>query len=73
MMLLAHYGYNIGAMNETERYGQVAAENLERVRSLETSVMGIGWTLKAMMGYIVYIPYLLIVYFVSKAIRPRKL
>jgi 4-amino-4-deoxy-L-arabinose transferase-like glycosyltransferase len=72
MMLLAHYGYNIDAMNETERFGQVAAENMERVKSLETSIMGIGWPLKAMMGYIVYMPYLLIIYFVTKAIRKNK-
>ena len=46
-MLLAHYGYNIDGMNETEFYGKVAPENMERVKSLETSIMGIGWPLKA--------------------------
>ena len=64
-MLLARYGYNIDGMNESEVYGRVAPENMERVKSLETSVMGIGWTLKAIISSVVYKPYLLIVYLIA--------
>jgi hypothetical protein len=71
-MLLAHYGYNIDGMNETEFYGKVAPENMERVKSLETSIMGIGWPLKAIMIYVVCFPYLLIVYFANKSIQKSK-
>ncbi len=46
-LLLAHYGYNNNGMNEHEFYGKVSPENMERVKNLETSIMGIGWPLKA--------------------------
>lgn len=72
MMLLTNYGYNIDGMNDMERYGQVTDENMEQVKSLETSIMGIGWPLKAMIGYVVYIPYFLIVYLVNKIIRKNR-
>lgn len=71
-MLLAHYGYNIDVMNETEFYGKVAPENMARVKTLETSIMGIGWPLKALIIYIVYIPYLLLVYFAGNAFQRRR-
>jgi hypothetical protein len=71
-MLLAHYGYNIDGMNETEFYGQVSPENMERVKSLERSMMGIGWPLKAYMTYVVYSPYILMVYFASQLIRKAR-
>lgn len=61
-ILLSHYGYDFEAMNDIERYRNVAKENLEKVKGLEISIMGIGWPLKAFMVYIVYSPYLLIVY-----------
>jgi hypothetical protein len=72
-MLLAHYGYNIDGMNETEFYGKVAPENMEQVKRLETSIMGIGWPLKAIMMCVVCFPYLLIVYFANKSIQKGKL
>ncbi len=62
LILLEHYGYNIDGMSETERYGKVASENIITVKELEISIMGIGWTLKAVFGYILYLPYLLICY-----------
>jgi hypothetical protein len=63
--LLEHYGYNFDAMNETERFANVPIDNMERVKSLETSIMGIGWQLKVMISYVFYLPYLLIVYLVN--------
>ncbi|TFG93205.1 MAG: hypothetical protein E4G71_00835 [Candidatus Atribacteria bacterium] len=62
LILLKHYGYNIDGMNYTEFYGNVAPDNMEKVKSLETSIMGIGWPLKAYFGYLLFIPYLIIVY-----------
>jgi len=65
LLLLKHYGYDIDGMNETEFYGKVLPENMEKVKSLETSIMGIGWPLKAILTFIFYSPYLLIVYGVT--------
>lgn len=71
-MLLAHYGYNIDGMGEGETYGNVLPENMERVRSLRRSVMGIGWPLKAVFAFVTFSLYLIIVYvlyFVVKRYR----
>lgn len=62
-ILLTHYGYNFEGMNEIEDYKQVSVKNLVRVKSLETSMMGIGWPLKAIFLFIFYLPYLFITYF----------
>lgn len=64
VMLLSHYGYNYDAMNNTERLANVSAENLERVKNLEKSSMGIGWPLKTIITFLFYFPYLLITYIV---------
>jgi hypothetical protein len=63
LILLKHYGYNRDGMNETEFYGNVSPEKIEKVKSIQTSIMGIGWPLKAIFGYMIFIPYLIIVYF----------
>jgi hypothetical protein len=52
-------------MNETEFYGKVLLENMDKVKSLETSIMGIGWPLKAILTFVFYSPYLLIIYGVT--------
>ncbi len=64
LILLRQYGYNIDGMNETEFYGEVLPENIDKVRSMETSIMGIGWPLKAILTFVFYLPYLFIVYFI---------
>ncbi|MCO5239536.1 MAG: hypothetical protein M9904_05725 [Chitinophagaceae bacterium] len=64
-MLLKHYGYNFDAMNDTERFGNVSSDNIERVKNLEKSIMGVGWQLKVIITYVFYSPYLLIVYLVA--------
>ncbi|WP_346853919.1 hypothetical protein [uncultured Draconibacterium sp.] len=63
LILLKHFGYNIDGMSETEFFGNVLPENMDKVKRLETSVMGIGWPLKTMFGFIMTIPYLIFVYF----------
>lgn len=59
LILLNHYGYSVDGMN----YENVLSENRERVDSLVTSLMGIGWPLKAMFGFVMAISYLIFVYF----------
>lgn len=63
LILLKHFGYNIDGMNETEFFGNVLPENMAKVKRLETSVMGIGWPVKAIFGFVMTIPYLIFVYF----------
>lgn len=62
LILLKHFGYNIDGMSETEFFGNVLPENMDRVKRLETSVMGIGWPVKAIFGFVMTIPYLIFVY-----------
>jgi uncharacterized protein YacL len=64
-VLLSHYGYDSDGLSDAERFQDVSAENNERVKQLETDRMGIGWPLKAFMTYMVYSPYLLVVYLIG--------
>lgn len=61
-LLLSHYEYSSGDLNETDRMKNVAIENLDTVKKLRISKMGIGWPLKAFMFYPFYFPYLILVY-----------
>lgn len=71
-ILLSHYGYDFDAMNDPERFANVSAENMERVKSLEISMMGIGWPLKAIMTYVFYSPYVLIVYLIVYLVKRNR-
>ncbi len=64
LILLNHYGYSVDGMN----YENVLPENRERVDTLVTSLMGIGWPLKAIFGFVMTIPYLIFVYFAKMLI-----
>jgi hypothetical protein len=72
-LLLNHYGYDLDAMNDSKRYGNVTSENMEKVKQIEISYFGIGWPVKAILTYIFYSPYLLIVYLIGIAFRKMKL
>lgn len=72
-ILLSHYGYDFDAWNDTERFANVTEENMERVKSLESSMMGIGWPLKAILTYIFYSPYLLLVYLITYIVKRNKM
>jgi len=72
-ILLNHYGYDYDAMNDIERFKNVSEQNMNRVKTLEITMMGIGWPLKAIMAYIFYSPYLLIVYLINYFIKKKKL
>ncbi len=71
-ILLSNYGYDFGAMNNSERFAKVTSENMERVKSLEISIMGIAWPLKAFITYIFYSPYLVIVYLINYIVERNK-
>lgn len=49
-------------MSETEFFGNVPSENVDKVKRLETSIMGISWPVKAILGFVMTIPYLIFVY-----------
>lgn len=64
LMLLEHYGYDIDGMNETEFYGNVIPENMDKVKSIQRSITGIGWPLKAIFAFVFCSPWIIVVYFV---------
>ena len=71
IILLKHYnGYDINPDSESSQvyYDNVLPENIDRVKSLEISLMGIGWPLKSIFLFVYFSPYLLIVYFLSNLI-----
>lgn len=71
-ILLSYYGYEFDSMNETERFANVSSENLDRVKSLEISMMGIGWPLKTIITFALYSPYLLFIYVVTYLIQKNQ-
>ncbi len=68
-LLMSHYGYNFDAMDEVQRFKKVEAKNLEKVKQLEIGFFGIAWPLKAMIAFVFYLPYLLVVYFGGYSIK----
>lgn len=64
LMLLEHYGYDIDGMNETEFYGNVIPKNMDKVKSIQRSITGIGWPLKAIFAFVFCSPWIIVVYFV---------
>lgn len=71
-LLMNNYGYDFEAMNETDRFNKVETENLEIVKQIEIGYFGVGWPLKAIMTFVFYSPYLLIVYLVGNLITKVK-
>ncbi len=71
IILLKHYNgyvYNPNDGDYEVNYENVLPENIDRVKSLEISLMGIGWPLKAMLTFVFYSQYLLITYFIGQFI-----
>ena len=64
IILIEHYGYNIDGMNEAEFYGNVIPENMDKVKSIQRSIMGIGWPLKAIFAFVFCSPWIIVVIFV---------
>lgn len=67
--LIEYYGYNWDWMNEREIYANVLPENMSKVKSLERSLFGIGWPLKAMFGFVMFIPYIPVAYLLDMVIK----
>lgn len=67
-ILMSNYGYDFNAMTKKEQFENVELKNLEKIKQLEIVFFGIGWPLKAVMTFIFYLPYLLIVYLVGQLI-----
>jgi hypothetical protein len=75
IILLEHYnGYHINPDSNSGQvyYDAVLPENMERVKALETSHMGIGWPLKSIFLFVLFSPYLLIVYFLMYLINANR-
>ena len=74
-ILLRHfdgYIFNPDSNGFQVNYENVLPENLERVKRLEKSYMGIGWTLKAIFLLVFYSPYLLLIYLIDYLINRIK-
>lgn len=67
---LAELGFNADELHPKLKYSRVKAEDLEKVKSLEKSSLGIGWPVKAIIGFVALgIPYLFTVYVMRFAVH----
>lgn len=71
-LLMSHYGYDFEAMNKTDSFKNVSLKNIERVKNLKKDYLGVGWPFKAIVGLILYLPYLLLIYFGGSLTRRMK-
>jgi len=71
-LILTSNGYNFEAIDESNAYKNVAPENLESSKQMIISMMGIGWPVKAVLTYIFYLPYLLLVFLINYFARKPK-
>ena len=70
-LLLLHYDYDLFTMGG-DKFKNVAPENIERVKVLLIKYYGVGWVLKVLMIYVLYVPYICLVYFVIIVFRKLK-
>lgn len=74
-ILLSWYGFNFNEVDFGEGCKNVSEGNLMKVKQLRRNSMGIGWPLKAIIAYVFYWPYLIIVYILSclfKRLKSKK-
>lgn len=71
-LLLSHFGYDNDAWSDLEKFKNITSENLNKVKEIDKSRMGIGWPLKAFIFYPFYFLYLLIVYVTNNFIKNLK-
>jgi len=69
LLLLQHFGYNMDGINERARFKNVLPEHVTTVKSLEISIMGIGWPVKAMVVFVMCLPYLWVVNSINSLIK----
>jgi tartrate dehydratase alpha subunit/fumarate hydratase class I-like protein len=70
-LLLKYYGFNLDYMNDKEKLENVKPQNLKRVNELGIGYMGIGWTLKAVLALVFFIPYSIIVFTVGEFLKRK--
>jgi hypothetical protein len=70
-MRLDYLGFDFDGWTDEERLRKIAPEFRDEARQLYRSIMGIGWTLKAIIGAVLLIPYQIVtsvlVFMVSKS------
>lgn len=71
MYLLKYYGYDFDGLGHNEIYGHVASETMHKVKELETSIMGIGWPLKAIFASVFYLPYVFLLIIIIKRLKKK--
>ena len=75
IILLKHYNgyvFNPDSNSYQVSYEKVLSENIERVKTLERGIMGIGWPLKAIFMFVFFTPLIVIVYSFNKVIDEIK-
>ena len=63
-ILLNYYGFNREDMYNGDPFKSVTKENLSKVEKLYDNMFGLGWPIKAVVSYIFYFPYLLLMYLI---------
>ncbi len=71
LYLLKYYVYNFDGLGYNEIYGRVASKNIHIVKELETSIMGIGWPLKAIFASVFYLPYVFLFIIIIKRLNKK--
>ena len=51
------YGYDLDSMTDKDRFAKVAPENIQTVERLMISHMGVGWPVKVIFAYPLYMVY----------------
>ena len=68
IILLKHYNayvFNLDSNSYQMSFEKVLPKNIEKGESLEISLMGIGWPLKAVFMLAYFSPILLVIYFLN--------
>lgn len=72
IILLKQYGgyvFNPDSNSYQVSYEKVSSQNIDKVKSLEMSIMGIGWPLKAIFMFVSFSPILFLVYFINSLVH----
>jgi hypothetical protein len=72
-LLLYSYGYNDEDTFMGDPFKSVKKEHMDKAIELYESSFGIGWPIKAILSYIFYLPYLIIVYLLIYFINKYKM
>lgn len=62
VLKLESYGYNLEASSKDEALVLVESNDVIKVEELLLSINGIGWQISAVVMYIIYFPYIFVIY-----------